>query len=103
MADLDDRPVAARVEHVLTQASKVHPQMRVEFERAYAVWWEKVPYSLGAYGRTPGQRLLQQLSEPDGRLYIGCAGASSRPAWIEGGIEAAWRTIELLHERAMRV
>jgi len=102
MADLTDRPVEARVEHVLAQASKVHPQMRAEFEHAYAVWWEKVPYSLGAYGRTPGEGLLRQLSQPDGRLYIGCAGASSRPAWIEGGIEAAWRTVELLHERAMR-
>ena len=102
IADLRDTPVAARVEHVLTQSSKVHPQMRQEFESAYAVWWEKIPYSLGAYGRSPGQSLLAQLSKPDGRIYIGCAGASQRPAWIEGGVQAAWRTVELLHERAMR-
>ena len=102
MANLADRTVAARVEHVLSQASKVHPQMRAEFEHAYAVWWDKVPYSLGAYGRTPGARLLRQFSEPDGRLYIGCAGASSRQAWLQGGVEAGWRTVEQLHERAMR-
>ena len=30
-----------RVEHVLTHASKVHPQMRQEFESAYAVWWRR--------------------------------------------------------------
>jgi monoamine oxidase len=102
MADLTNRTVSDRIEHVLSQASKVHPQMRAEFEHAYAVWWDKVPYSLGAYGRTPGERLLQQLSKPDGRLYIGCAGASSRPAWLEGGVEAGWRTVEQLHDRAMR-
>ena len=102
MAGLFDQSVQARVGHVLTQAGKVHPQMRQEFESAYAVWWEKIPYSLGAYGRTPAPSLLAQLSKPDGRVYIGCAGASQRPAWLEGGIQAAWRTVELLHERAMR-
>lgn len=103
MAGLWDQSIQARVRHVLTQSSKVHPQMRAEFEHAYAVWWGKIPYSLGAYGRTPAPSLLAQLSKPDGRIYVGCAGASQRPAWIEGGIQAAWRTVEALHERAMRV
>ena len=75
---------------------------REEFKSAYAVWREKIPYSLGAYGRTPAPSLLAQLGKPDGRIDVGCAGASQRPAWIEGGIQAAWRTVEALHERAMR-
>jgi len=102
MAGLSDQPIEARVGHVLTQVSKVHPQIREEFETAYAVWWDKIPYSLGAYGRTPAPSLLAQLSKADGRIHIGCAGASQRPAWLEGGIRAAWRTVETLHERAMR-
>ncbi|MGD2045711.1 MAG: flavin monoamine oxidase family protein [Gemmatimonadota bacterium] len=101
-AGLADMPVRGRVEHVLTQASKVHPQIRDEFEHAYAVWWEKVEHSEGAYGRTPSDELLAQLSEPDGRLFIGCAGASFDPAWMEGAIESAWRSVESLHEHAMR-
>ena len=101
-AGLGDMPVTGRVEHVLTQASRVHPQMREEFDAAYAVWWDKIPYSRGAYGRTPSDDLLETLSMPDGRIYIGCAGASSRPAWLEGAIQAAWRTVETLHERVMR-
>src|SRR6185436_20178570 len=36
VGDLIDQPVKARVEHVLTHASKVHPQVRQEFESAYA-------------------------------------------------------------------
>jgi monoamine oxidase len=100
-ASLADLPVRGRVEHVLTQASKVHPQIREEFDHAYAVWWEKVEYSEGAYGRSPGNETLAQLSRPDGRLYIGCAGASEDPAWLEGGVEAAWRSVEALHARVM--
>ena len=101
-AGLGNMPVQGRIEHVLTQASKVHPQMREEFETAYCVWWEKVPYSLGAYGRTPPPERLEQLSKADGRIYMGSAGASSRPAWIEGGIQSAWRSVEALHERVMQ-
>ena len=102
MAGLADLPFQARVDHVLTQASKVHPQMRAEFETAYCVWWEKIPYSLGAYGRTPSSELLARLGTVDGRIYLGSAGASSRPAWLEGAIESAWRTVESLHDRVMR-
>jgi len=101
-AGLGDMPVQGRIEHVLTQASKVHPQMREEFETGYCVWWDKVPYSLGAYGRTPPPERLQQLSQADGRIYLGSAGASSQPAWIEGGIQSAWRSVETLHERVMQ-
>ena len=49
LAGLVDKPVAARIEHVLTHASKVHPQIRAEFETAYCTFWEKTPYSLGAF------------------------------------------------------
>lgn len=101
-AGMADMPFEGRIEHVLTQASKVHPQMREEFETAYCVWWDKVPYSLGAYGRTPAPEELEQLSKADGRIYIGSAGASTRPAWLEGAIQSAWRTIEALHERVTR-
>ena len=49
MSDLVNMPVKSRVDHVLTHASKVHPQIRGEFESAYCTWWEKTPYSLGAF------------------------------------------------------
>jgi monoamine oxidase len=102
LAGLDRMPVAGRVEHVLRQASKVHPQMREEFERAYAVWWEKVPFSVGGYGRTPSEDLLERLSRPDGRIYMASANASSQPAWLEGAVEAGWRAIEAVHARVVR-
>jgi monoamine oxidase len=48
-AGLVDMTIKDRFEHILTHSSKVHPQMRQEFETGYAVFWEKVKYSLGAY------------------------------------------------------
>ena len=101
-ADLHEKPVAARVEHVLRQAGKVHPQIGTEFESAYAVWWTRVPYSMGAYGATPSQERQAQLAEPDRRVYLGSAGTSARPAWLEGAIQAGWRTVEALHRRVVR-
>jgi monoamine oxidase len=101
-AGLSDRSIAQRIEHVLERAGRVHPQMREEFESAYAVWWEKVPYSRGAYSRTPSTELREALSKPDRRLYLGSAGTSPRPAWIEGAVGSAWRTVQSLHERAMQ-
>jgi monoamine oxidase len=72
---LIDAPIRMRFEHVLTHASKVHPQMRDEFETAYAVMWPRVPFSEGAW---------------------------ASPAWQEGAVESAWRTVQSLHERVMQ-
>src|SRR5262245_16618891 len=46
--DLVKKPIKDRIEHVLTHASKAHPQIRTEFETAYCTFWERTPYSLGA-------------------------------------------------------
>jgi monoamine oxidase len=127
-ANLVNLPVKARLEHVLTHASKVHPQIRQEYESGYAVFWEKIKYSLGAYaaggggggqgqgrggpgrggrgrgGGAPGSgnNRLAQLNKPDNRIFLGCAAVSTSPAWLEGAVAAAWGTVKSLHERAMR-
>ena len=104
IGNLIDQPVAARVEHVLTHASKVHPQIRSEFESAYAVWWRKVKYNEGGYasGRNAERRV--KLSKVDNRIVIGSAAVTphSEPDWQEGAISAGWQALEFIHERAMR-
>jgi monoamine oxidase len=103
-ADLIEKPIAERVEHVLTHSSKVHPQIRQEFESAYAVWWQKVEYSRGGFasGAAPARRA--QLSRVENRLLIGSAATApySEPDWQEGAVAAAWQALTSLHERAMR-
>jgi monoamine oxidase len=104
VGDLLDRSIKERVEHVLMHASKVHPQIRQEFESAYAVWWRKVKYSQGGYasGGTAARRA--QLATVDNRIIIGSAAVApeSSPDWMEGAVAAGWQALTLLHDRAMR-
>jgi monoamine oxidase len=52
--NLVKKPIKDRVEHVLKHVSKVHPQIRAEFETAYCTFWERTQYSLGAYSTGGG-------------------------------------------------
>ena len=99
-----DQPIAARIEHVLTHASKVHPQIRTEFESAYAVWWRKVKYNMGGYASGRNEARRQQLSKVDTRILLGSAAVTphSEPDWQEGAVSAGWQALELVHARAMR-
>ena len=104
VGNLMDQPIAARIEHVLMHTSKVHPQMRAEFESAYAVFWKKVKYNMGGYatGRNEERRAL--LSKIDNRILIGSAATTphSEPDWQEGAVSAGWQALASIHERAMR-
>jgi len=104
VSDLASRSIKERVEHVLMHASKVHPQIRQEFESAYAVWWRKVKYSNGGFaaGTSPARRA--QLAKVDNRVIIGSAATTpeSTPDWMEGAIAAGWQALKSLHDRAMR-
>jgi monoamine oxidase len=104
MAGVVNMPVKDRIQHVLTHIGKVHPQVGSEFETAYCTFWEKTPYSLGAFaggggGDTAGR--LATLGKPDGRIFLGCAAVSGNGGWQEGAIAAAWKQVKQLHERAM--
>jgi monoamine oxidase len=104
VGDLLDRPISARVEHVLMHASKVHPQIRREFESAYGVWWRKVKYSQGGYATGGAAVRRAELAKIDNRIVIGSAAATpqSSPDWMEGAVAAGWLALTSLHDRAMR-
>ena len=103
--DLGKQPVSARIEHVLTHASKVHPQVRTELDNAFAVWWKNVKYSEGGYASGLAQERREQLSKMDNRILIGSAVTCpySAPDWQEGAVSAGWQALTTLHERAMKV
>ena len=104
VGNLIDQPVAARVEYVLSHASKVHPQIRTEFESAYAVWWRKVKYNEGGYAAGRNAERRARLSKVDNRIVVGSAAVTphSEPDWQEGAISAGWQALKFIHERAMR-
>jgi len=100
---LDQTP-AQRLEHVLANASKVHPQLRTEFENAFGVWWKKVKYNEGGYATGSASARRAQLSKMEDRLVIGSAAVCpfSEPDWQEGAVAAGWQTVKSIHERAMK-
>lgn len=102
---LIEKTIAERIEHVLAHASKVHPQMRQEFESAYAVFWSKVQYNLGGYATGAASARRVQLSKVENRLIIGSAATTphSEPDWLEGAVAAGWQALQSLHERASLV
>jgi len=104
VGDLLDQPIASRIEHVLTHASKVHPQIRQEFESAYAVWWRKVKYSQGGYASGSATARRAQLSKVENRIVIGSAATApfSEPDWQEGAVAAGWQALTSVHKRAMQ-
>ena len=89
---------------MLTHASKVHPQIRAEFESGYAVFWKKVKYSLGGYATVRDAARRAKLQKVDNRIVIGSAAATPRsaPDWQEGAVSAGWQALTSVHERAMR-
>ena len=104
VGNLLDQPVAARIEHVLMHASKVHPQIRTEFDSAYAVWWRKVKYNEGGYAAGRNAERRAKLSKVDNRIVVGSAAVTphSEPDWQEGAISAGWQALKFIHERAMK-
>ncbi len=105
MQGVVNMPVQGRIEHVLSHGSKVHPQIRAEFESAYCVFWEKIPYSLGAFAGGGGgggaADRLAALGKPDNRILLGCAAVSGNGSWMEGAVGAGWKQVKALHERVM--
>jgi monoamine oxidase len=100
---LDQTP-AQRLEHVLANAAKVHPQIRSEFESGFGVWWKKVKYNEGGYATGSASARRAQLSKMEDRLVIGSAAVCpySEPDWQEGAVAAGWQTVKTIHERAMK-
>ena len=103
VAELLNKTVKERIEHVLMHASKVHPQIRQEFESAYTVWWQRVKYSQGGYASGGAAARRAQLSKVDNRIVIGSAATApySQPDWQEGAVAAGWQALKTVHERAM--
>lgn len=93
-----------RIELALEFGSKIHPQMRDEYETGFSVAWHRMPYALGGWANWSTyarQNYYPRLLEPDGRIYFAGDFLSHLAGWMEGAIQAAWLQIGKLHERAM--
>ena len=83
---------------------RVNRKERAEYEAAYCTFWERTPYSLGAFAAGGGAGAADRLAvlgKPDNRMFLGCAAVSGNGGWQEGAVAAAWKQVKALHERAM--
>ncbi len=102
---LGNLPLAEREKLVLAQGSKIHPQYGQEFESAFSLAWQKIPYSQGGwavYSPEARQRYYPAFLQPDGHVYFAGEHTSYLTAWIAGAFESALRTVESIHERVQR-
>jgi len=98
-ADLQDRPIAERIQHVVSNATKFHPQLATEFENGYAKCWANIKYSQGAFGTVSGAN-RETLQTAEGRVYLGCS-ALAGGSWMQGAFTAANEVVERLHTRVV--
>ncbi|MGN6030987.1 MAG: flavin monoamine oxidase family protein, partial [Thermomicrobiales bacterium] len=94
-----------RVNLMLDYGSRVHPDMKKDFQSGFSVAWHLEPYSLGAWpSYTPKSRAeaFPILQEPDGRVYLVGEHLSYVNAWIEGAVQAAWMQVAKLDKRVQQ-
>jgi hypothetical protein len=83
--------------NVLSHASKVHPQLRAEFECVSVFWEGSRKRRCVRHGRR-GARLAQLSRPTDGSISV--RGRKADASWMEGAVSAAgrlWRTARAGH------
>jgi monoamine oxidase len=102
---MGDLPPAERLTRALDQGAQIHPQYPREFDTAFSVAWQKVPFTRGGWAQwTETQRRdeYRTLIEPDRGVYLCGDHLTYTSGWMAGAFESARRVVSALHERASR-
>ncbi len=81
---------AQRINSTLAQASNVHTEFGGEATRGISVAWKKMPFQLGAWGKSSPGVLLT----PDGNIVFAGEHLSILQGWQEGAILSAYEAID---------
>ncbi len=81
---------AQRINSALVQASNVHPEFGGEAARGISIAWKKMPFQLGAWGKSSPGVLLT----PDGNIVFAGEHLSILQGWQEGAILSAYEAID---------
>lgn len=96
-------PPAEREAHALAQGAKLHPQYPDEFESAFSVSWNHVPYSLGGWAvwnEEMRAKYYPVLNRPDGPFYFAGEHLTYLGGWMAGAFESAKSVVSALKEKA---
>ena len=104
-AAMGERPPAERLTRALEQGGQIHPQYAKEFETAFSIAWQRVPWNRGGWAQwTESQRRVEYhaLNAPDRHLYLCGDHLTYTSGWMAGAFESARRVVQAIHERASR-
>jgi monoamine oxidase len=99
------RTPAQRMEVALAQGELIHPQYRKEFESAFSVAWENVPWNKGGWslmGPDLRKTAYPLFLKPDRRVYFAGDHLSYLSGWMQGALESAQSVASALHARVMQ-
>lgn len=94
----------ARVEYALTQAEKIFPTIRDNFEIGFSKPWQNDPFALGcgAYFRVGEvEKLYPYMAKSEGRVHFAGTHTASLKLWgyMQGAIESGRRVAKELNDR----
>jgi monoamine oxidase len=93
---------AERLDRALAEGRKVHPQYAQHFETGFSAFWQRVPYSLGAwatYSSADRARHYPVLTAPDGPVFLAGEHLTYLTGWMAGALASARAVVEALHTR----
>jgi monoamine oxidase len=93
-----------RIESMLSQGEKIHPQYRAMAEHGVTIAWHRMNHMLGCSARwgasTPeNERHYNTLQQPSGRHYMIGDQISKKSAWMESAILSAHWAIAHMDQR----
>jgi len=96
-------PIATQIAMARHAVDKLHPGHGSDLSAPVAVDWSKIPYNLGPWihwkDSGTDAAAFRLLNQPEGRVYFSGAHLSQLPAWQEGAVLAAHRTIAMIADR----
>jgi monoamine oxidase len=99
------RTAQERLSLALSQGELIHPPYRKEFETAFSVSWQNVPWNLGGWAQySPEARRTAYpvFLRPDGRFYFAGDHVSYMSGWMTGALESGRLVAASIHARAGR-
>lgn len=91
-----------RTQFALEHGSKIHPQYKEEFEKAFSCNWATIPHIEGCLAHFP-QAMIKTfypfLIKPEGELYLAASWASHLGGWQAGAFESARNAVDSIYKR----
>jgi monoamine oxidase len=94
-----------RIEAMLQQGEKVHPEYRDMAEHGVTIAWHRMNHMLGCsarwrgFGTEEAELTYERLQQPLGNHYVIGDQVSHHPAWMESAIQSAHFAINHMDQR----